>query len=259
MRTLILAAIVFSMCCLCGNKKQETHKNVQPENKLVDIDGNVYDIVKIGNQTWAAENLRVTKLNDGTPINEIQDNETWGNAITGNSTTPSYCFNSETIEDTIFRKKCGALYNWFTINTGNLAPKGWHVPTDAEWDSMAIYLIKNGFSSDKNQTIDKYTIFNATIGKAVASKEYWYSEPGLDSGAVGFDPSTNNSTGFSGIPSGSRLASGNFDQASAAWWCSDQSDPRNVPIRTLGFSGTALDRSYSDKFAGLAVRLIKDR
>src|SRR5665647_1584626 len=87
-----------------------------------DIDGNVYHTVKIGTQVWMVENLKTTKYNDGTSIPNIIDGTTWSNL-----TTPGFCFyNNDAANKNIY----GALYNWYTVNTGKLAPTGWHVSTD---------------------------------------------------------------------------------------------------------------------------------
>ena len=89
---------------------------------VTDIDGNVYKTVKIGNQVWMAENLRTTKLNDGQPIPLVTENKEWSYR-----TTLGYCWyeNDEAANNNIY----GALYNWYTIETGKVCPKGWHVPT----------------------------------------------------------------------------------------------------------------------------------
>jgi uncharacterized protein (TIGR02145 family) len=80
-----------------------------------------------------AENLRVTKYNDGTAITKITDSAVWYNISYNNLTTPAYCFyNNTTNADSI--KKFGALYNWYVVDTKKLAPAGWHVPTDSEWE-----------------------------------------------------------------------------------------------------------------------------
>jgi hypothetical protein len=74
---------------------------------VMDIDGNVYHAIKIGNQIWTMENLRTTKYNDGTAIPLVIDNDAWS-ALT----TPGYCYNeNQTNADSI--KKWGALYNWY--------------------------------------------------------------------------------------------------------------------------------------------------
>ena len=117
----------------------------EPET-ITDADNNVYHIVKIGNQLWTAENLGTTKYNDGAPIPIAP-------SVWENSTSGGYCWYNE---GNNFRKKkkYGALYNWYAVNTRKLAPKGWHVPTAAEWDTLRRYVLskdvlisKSGFSA----------------------------------------------------------------------------------------------------------------
>ncbi|MGB4293792.1 MAG: FISUMP domain-containing protein, partial [Bacteroidales bacterium] len=125
-----------------------------------DVDGNRYKVIMIGNQLWMAENLRTTKYNDGTPIPLVTDNTAWSNL-----TSPGYCWydNNSTNKDTY-----GALYNWYTVNTGKLCPSGWHVPSDDEWTIMQNYLIANGFNYDGTTYYNKYA-------KALASTTGWTS------------------------------------------------------------------------------------
>ena len=99
---------------------------------VTDVDGNVYHTVKIGTQTWMVENLKTTHYKDNTPITPITDNTLWKNAI-----TPGYCWYDNDINNKI---PYGALYNWYTVNTGKLAPEGWHVPSAAEWQTLIAYL-----------------------------------------------------------------------------------------------------------------------
>lgn len=96
---------------------------------IIDVDGNGYNIVKIGSQVWMAENLRTTKLNDGSPIKIIKDQYTnWPN-----TTVPAYAWYDYSIENL---HPYGALYNWHTIENGKLCPVGWHVPTMEEWMTL---------------------------------------------------------------------------------------------------------------------------
>jgi uncharacterized protein (TIGR02145 family) len=109
--------------------------------KVKDIDGNVYKTVKIGKQTWMAENLKTTKLNNGTPISFYgSDGE-----LT-ESPTPRYCWFGY---DASNRATYGALYNWHAVNTGRLCPQGWHVPSDAEWTTLTNYLGGAEIAGDK--------------------------------------------------------------------------------------------------------------
>jgi uncharacterized protein (TIGR02145 family) len=96
---------------------------------VLDADGNVYHSIKIGTQTWMTENLKTTHYTDGTEIPYVTDNTAWSKL-----TTPGYCwFNNDLTAKDI----CGGLYNWYVINTGKLCPKGWHVPTEAEWVTLS--------------------------------------------------------------------------------------------------------------------------
>lgn len=102
-----------------------------------DIEGNVYTTIKIGNQVWTAENLKTTKYNDGTPIPHITYADEWSNLI-----TPGYCYYNNNADN---KAKYGALYNFHAVDTGKLAPKGWHVPTGEEWRELEYYLDRGEF------------------------------------------------------------------------------------------------------------------
>lgn len=104
-----------------------------PSGTIKDIDGNVYHTIKIGKQVWTAENLRTTKYNNGSDIPLL--NNSWGNSI------PGYCYLTNNPDSII---KYGILYNWFTIDTKALAPNGWHVPSNAEWNHIAGLFNCNG-------------------------------------------------------------------------------------------------------------------
>lgn len=106
-------------------------KNV-PSN-VKDIDGNVYKTVKIGKQIWMAENLRVTNYRNGDPIFNISDNIQWSIAKTG-----AYCnYNNNDSLGNIY----GGLYNWHAIiDSRNIAPKGWHIPSSEEMQELINYL-----------------------------------------------------------------------------------------------------------------------
>jgi uncharacterized protein (TIGR02145 family) len=99
---------------------------------VTDKDGNVYDTVHIGTQVWLKQNLATTKYNDGSPIPLVTDN-TWYSL-----STPAYCwFNNDSAT---YKSLSGALYNWYTVNTGKLCPSGWHVPTDIDFSNLVKFL-----------------------------------------------------------------------------------------------------------------------
>jgi uncharacterized protein (TIGR02145 family) len=230
------------------NSASKTVKiNVTDTSSTVfDADGNVYKIVNIGTQAWMVENLRTTKYNDNTAIPNVIYDNAW-EAMT----TPAYCWNNN---DAATNKAAyGALYNWYTVNTGKLAPKGWHVATDAEWTTLENYLIANGFNYDGTTTGNK-------IAKALGSATGWHSDTG--EGTVGNTdyPAKRNATGFTALPGGFRLNDGAFSPIGhdGLWWSSSESGATTAGIRYVDFLASSLNRGGSYKSKGLSVRCLRD-
>ncbi len=165
-------------------------------------------------------------------------------------TTPGYCYyNNTTNADSI--KKYGALYNWYAVNTKKLTPTGWHVPTDAEWDTLKNYLIANGYNWDGTTTGNK-------IAKSLAAKTDWVTS--TDSGAIGNDLTKNNSSGFSALPGGFRYYYGSFYNIGylGYWWSATEYDASDAWDRLLSYGYDYLHRSDYGKGCGLSVRLLRD-
>jgi len=132
MKDFLLGTVVVAMWFLAGCSARNPTGPTYGNN-VTDIDGNVYHVVTIGTQTWMVENLKATRYNDGTAIPLVTDSVAW-NALS----TPEYCwYNNNSIT---YKNTYGALYNWYTVNTGKLAPTGWHVPADSEWSVLTTYL-----------------------------------------------------------------------------------------------------------------------
>ena len=119
------------LCSIIGLSILFTGCEKEPET-VTDIDGNVYNTVTIGTQVWLKENLRTTKLNDGTEIPYVTSGGIWAGL-----STPGYCYYDNSWSNAI---TYGALYNWHTVNTGKLCPTGWHVPSNEEWETLITYL-----------------------------------------------------------------------------------------------------------------------
>jgi uncharacterized protein (TIGR02145 family) len=127
---LTIAFIVFAL-----------HASAQVKGTFTDPrDGKLYKTVKIGTQTWMAENLKVMKFNDGTPLPQIRDKGAWGK-----TKTPAYGWYKDDIN---YRETYGAIYNWFAVGTGKLCPVGWHVPTKEEWIDLMDYAGGSDYSQD---------------------------------------------------------------------------------------------------------------
>ena len=144
---------------------------------VTDITGVTYETITIGNQTWMAENLRTSQLNNGTPIPYVFPKKKWNKTnapafslyyfnshdelstdsikidnikdsipLTIDHTLEYHIFNSTrwSVNTTILSladyKKCGYLYNFKCVETNKLCPVGWHVPTVPEWDTLLTHL-----------------------------------------------------------------------------------------------------------------------
>src|ERR1039457_6330795 len=128
-KNLVLVLFVILVIIACKKEKSDNPTNGKTTavfnsavtyGTMTDQDGNVYKTVTIGTQTWMAENLRTTIYNDGTAISNVTGATEWTNLTTG-----AYCnFNNTTSTDTI--ATYGRLYDWYAVNTGKLAPTGWH-------------------------------------------------------------------------------------------------------------------------------------
>lgn len=212
---------------------------------MKDTDGNVYNTVRIGNQIWMSENLRTTSFNDGTSIPQVTDNSEWASLKTA-----GYCYYNNS-KDLDYQKKWGALYNLYTVNTGKLAPSGWRVPTDEDWTVLENYLIANGYNWDASTSGNK-------IGKAMVAKSYWNTFTTV--GSVGNDQGSNNRSGFSALPGGSRFDDGSFLNLgrSGGWWSASTVSPTSSYSRHLNYNQAHLLRNYcSSKEAGFSVRLVQ--
>ncbi len=217
---------------------------------VTDIDGNTYKTVTIGTQTWMAENLKVTKYNDGTNIMNVIDPTAWGKLTTGAYASYNNSNNIDTINT------YGRLYNWYAVNTGKLCPVGWHIPSDQEWGILENYLIVNGYNYDG-------TISGNKIAKAMASSRGWRVYNSTNgNGVVGNSdyPEKQNASGFTALPSGCRLYDGTFSDVGfyGCWWSLTGYDASNAYYRYMGYLYSDFSRAYYDKRYGFSVRCVKN-
>jgi uncharacterized protein (TIGR02145 family) len=212
---------------------------------VTDIEGNVYNTVKIGTQVWMLENLKTTKYNDGTAIPLVTDSTAWTYL-----STPAYCWYKN--DAATYKNKYGALYNWYVVNTGKLAPTGWHVATDAEWTTLENYLTANGYNYDGSTSGDYYA-------KSLAATTDWATDSGT--GTIGNDLTKNNRSGFSALPGGNRYTSnGTFGLVggSGYWWSSTEKSTSIAWDRLMGYGLSDVYRDSSNKQNGFSVRCVRD-
>ena len=203
--------------------------------EVKDIEGNTYKTIKIGTQTWMAENLRTTKYRNGIPIQNITNNAKWEKDETG-----AWCYYEN---DESNNKPYGKLYNWYAVkNSNQICPKGWHVPTDEEWTTLINYLDPEADGGAEDNTAG---------GKMKkAGMQYWKSP---NKGAT-------NSSSFSGVPGGSRYYNGpsNGMGEYGVWWSSTQYSSSNVWTRDLFNYKDNVSRPNFSKSAGFSVRCVRD-
>jgi uncharacterized protein (TIGR02145 family) len=203
---------------------------------VTDADGNIYNTVTIGTQTWMAENLKTTKYNDGSTIPLVTDNAAWA-ALT----TPGYSwYNNDSVS---YSATYGALYNWYSLNTGILCPTGWHVPIDNEWKTLEMYL---GLTQAEADT---------TGWRGTEQGTQLKNTSGWNSGGNG----TNN-IGFSALPGGLRYSFGSFwDGGSKGhWWSSTEFDASYAWNRSIYYGYGNVFRLNYEKQNGFSVRCLKD-
>ncbi len=218
---------------------------------VTDQDGNSYPYLTYGDQVWTVKNAEMVTYSDGTPIPQVTDATEWTNLTTG-----AWCYYDNDPSK-------GKLYNWYAVtgihdndeNTPNkeLAPEGWHVPTDAEWTELENYLIANGYNYDGTTTGNK-------IAKAMSSTTGWNGS--TTDGAPGNNQLENNSSGFNVFPKGLRNNNGDFVNSEgndAVFWCYDNNSSSNPWGRDLDNNYILISRydGYG-KTNGFSVRFVRD-
>ena len=219
MKLTVLFLILFTMLLL-GQDSTGT---------VTDIDGNVYKTVKIGDQWWMAENLRVTHYSNGDSIPMVTSDSAWASLSTGARCT----YDNDESNANIY----GYLYNWYAVNDDRtIAPVGWHVSTDEEWQILVNCL---GGSS-------------VAGGKLKETGTAHWGSP--NTGAA-------NESGFSALPGGMRLCSDGifyFLSNCASFWSSTGYLSDYAWGHGLYWNNSGVNRGNDYKETGMSVRCVKD-
>jgi uncharacterized protein (TIGR02145 family) len=199
---------------------------------MTDQDGNTYKTVTIGTQVWMAENLRTTTYRNGDPVPQVTGDVQWVALTTGAEC--SY-YNEEKYVPVF-----GRLYNWYAVNDSrNIAPEGWHVPSDNEWSTLESFL-----------------------GDSIAAKKlkesgmtHWLSYP--------MTHNATNETGFTALPGGFRyeiLYDRTFWYMNfyGRWWSTTGSDASKAWSREMYTDDDSVARFESKKLYGYSIRCVKD-
>jgi uncharacterized protein (TIGR02145 family) len=199
----------------------------------------IYQPLTIGSQVWMLKNLNVDHYRNGDSIPEVRNGIEWAKLTTG-----AWCYyHNEPDSGKIYDK----LYNWYTVNDQRgLTPLGWHVPNDAEWKTLEVYL---GMSQSDADGIDWRGINEGGKLKETGLS-HWQSS---NTGAT-------NEIGFSAIPGGYRVFDGTFYAIGqySFMWCITEDYSTNIWYRYLGFRNANIYRYYGCKENGYSVRCVRD-
>ncbi len=221
--------------------------------KVTDYDGNNYATIEIGEQTWMAENLKVTHYADGSSLPQVADGSEWEGLA---SSVKAYSW-SDTLAGN--GDRYGGLYTWAAAVNGasgsdedpggiqGVCPDGWHMPGDAEWKKLEIFL---GMSQDQS---DKQDWRGTNEGGQIKERGFSHWEaPNLGG---------DNSSGFTAISGGFRSSKGGFYSLGieATFWTTDEEvETDKAWYRILNFQKENVYRHYNDKSQGLSVRCVKN-
>jgi uncharacterized protein (TIGR02145 family) len=225
---LLLTFLIISIGC----KDNSTDPEIILETGAVeDINGHVYKTIKIGDQWWMAENLQTKYYQNGDAIPYVTDDSIWINLRTG-----AFCHYDN---DNSYVATYGRLYNWYAVNDyRNIAPIGWHIPNDSDWQILIDYLGGESVAGGKMKEI---------------GTEHWDSP---NTGAT-------NLSGFFALPGGFRSFFRGVYGAmgySGDWWSASIQSYINAPVKnfSLNSNSSSITNNNIIPIMGYSVRCVKN-
>jgi uncharacterized protein (TIGR02145 family) len=212
----------------------------------IKIENNFYALVTIGNSTWQAQNLNVSYFANDDPIPYADYFTSFVDA--GKKHKPAWCWYKTDTSNAY-----GKLYNWYAVHDKRgIAPKGWHVASTQEWDTLISIVTMMSLS--------------------VKSKYDWTVSHDWPRGGNG-----TNSSGFNALPAGSVLgeeckyvglhgggaySTGGYplyERGNAtSFWSSTSNNKKTAWDYHLEYSSEKIYPHYANKCTGFSVRLVKD-
>lgn len=211
-------------------QKQEDIKMIES----LKIGDKEYKTVKIGDQIWMAENLNVDTFRNGETIPEAKTDEEWVNV--GTEKKPAWSYNG-------IYGIYGKLYNWFAVgDPGGLAPAGWHVATDEDWQKLEVFLGMGRWIAEDDGS--RGTV-RQNIGNKLKAKNGWCGT---------------NKSGFSALPGGYRVYDrGSFaEMGESAYFWTSSGYGDTAWCRYLWGNFFSVNRLDLHMRYGFSVRCIKD-
>ena len=210
---------------------------------VVDIDGNAYPVVEIDGVNWMAENLRVTRYNNGDDIPHVTSGDDWSGLDTG-----AYAvYNNDDDNSPVF----GILYNWYAVDDDRgICPEGWRVPADEEYEDLLYYVDPGGTIND-----------NIAGGRLKHTGTTDDGEGGLWS-----PPNTGASDDhdFAALPAGARFSGGVFGGLHdlAYFWSATPTPSEQLQRAWIWYMSYTSDIFYRNNYSrvqGHSVRCIQDQ
>ena len=230
--------IAYSISC----KKENPTTNLQfITDSITDIDGNVYQTIKIGSQWWMMENLNVTKYKNGIEINSTNNNSDWEQDSVG---MYSQYDNNENAP--------GLLYNWYAVtNRHGIAPEGWHVATDNDWKILEKYLGMNPIH------IDSVSWRGTNEGDKLKANDAWTIVEDIK-----WYVWATNESGFTALAGSCKLQNGKWGSpgimSTGFWWTASDKNSNAAWYRYLDYKKSEIFRSTVSKNYGMSIRCVKN-
>jgi len=238
-----IGIIIFSAFIFIGCENEDDNINNKCPSSVTDYDGNIYDVVKIGDQCWMAENLKVKHYANGKDVPYVNEKSEWKNL---DKSDKAWCYYGYSRSNGDIY---GLLYSWAAAMNGTgssnnnpsgvqgVCPEGWHLPSDEEWNELDTALGCNMVGS-----------------KLAGNSSLWTS------GSLKENPKFGRS-GFKALPSGYRNYYGDYTylENRGYWWTStDDSLGLSAYSRYITFSKSDLVRFTREKVFGFSVRCVWD-
>ena len=230
MKLLITFKIVLALLALNGlfQFRSTLDKAKYPSIKNKAYVPNEITEVKIGNQIWMTQNLKVAHFRNGDSVPYAKTAEEWEKA--GKEQKPAWCYyNNDPANDS----KYGKLYNWYAVNDPRgLAPNGWHIPSDVEWKQLTDFIGGNEAAGKKMKSVSGWEV----------------------------NGNGTNESGFNGLPGGYRYDYGFFNYGGlfAVWWASPVNYTSFAWLYYQAYNFGNAFRYFPTKAFGFSVRCVKN-
>jgi len=250
-------------------KFHATLHGYSPPGTVADIEGHVYPTVVIGSQEWMKENLRTTRYNDGSPIPGSLSNEEWSTTAEGAYAVYAYGLIEGLNSPAEVSEAYGNLYNWYAADDERgLCPTGWRVPGYDDWLELWYYAVNN-YNEINSGNIGNHFKSCRQVDSRLDGDCDTSEHPRWNSNDIHYG---NDYFGFSLLPGGERLATGQFfANGSHGWWWTSTPSPdidsnayyaitnNNVGgLAITVFNGGSAPEAPGYKSKGYAVRCIKN-